>query len=90
MIIKRGDLTREKLLIELEKNFKLNDYMTSRLGNNEIMRNLVRASELWSLEVHPMLDSLVFLLLSHFLKLFLIQLTQCLNLRPTFQSDPSM
>ena len=40
-----GDLTREKLLIELEKNFKLNDYMTSRLGNNEIMRNLVRASE---------------------------------------------
>ena len=34
-----GDLTREKLLIELEKNFKLNDYMTSRLGNNEIMRN---------------------------------------------------
>lgn len=42
-----GDLTQEKLLIELEKNLKLNDYMTSRLGTNEVMRNLVEASELW-------------------------------------------
>ncbi|MDB2160080.1 minor capsid protein [Clostridium butyricum] len=42
-----GDVTQEKLLIELEKNLKLNDYMTSRLGTNEVMRNLVEASELW-------------------------------------------
>lgn len=42
-----GDLTLDKLIKELEKNLNLNRFMTSRLGTNELMRNMVGASELW-------------------------------------------